>query len=198
MFMSPFVYLSANLLFSAARRSATNIQIMFHRSAFVLSILSACICASTARAQIGKANQILINRGLQIEALSVPYDTFHASTCSNANYTAVMWTWDPPRSYDNMTGLMGSPGFPWGRWVSDETDMPPLSQESSYMGQLLQLQLADEWNLNDDTIRTRAVNWFNSVAPNWPNTILAANNWGGQVSDGLLIDFVTRAHPDMR
>src|SRR6476660_9437941 len=118
MFMSPFVYLSANLLFSAARRSATNIQIRFHRSAFVLSILSACICASTARAQIGKANQILINRGLQIEALSVPYDTFHASTCSNANYTAVMWTWDSPRSYDNMTGLMGSPGFPWGRWAS--------------------------------------------------------------------------------
>ena len=174
-----------------------NIQIMSQRCTFILTILLACVCAPTARAQIGKANQILINRGLQIEALSVPYDTFHVSTCSNANYTAVLWTWDSPRSYNNMSGLMGSPGFPWGRWVSDETDMPPLGQESSYMGQLSHLQLADEWDLNNDTTRTRAVNWFNSIAANWPNTILAANNWGGQISDGNLIDFVNRAHPDM-
>jgi hypothetical protein len=170
---------------------------MFQRFSCVLPILIACVCAPTARAQIGKANQILINRGLQIEALSVPYDTFHVSTCSNANYTAVLWTWDSPRSYNNMSGLMGSPGFPWGRWASDETDMPPLGQEASYMGQLGHLQLADEWNLNDDPTRTRAVNWFTSVAGNWPNTILAANNWGGQISDGNLIDFVSRAHPDM-
>ncbi len=170
---------------------------MFQRSTFVLSILTACVCATSAQAQIGKANQILINRGLQIEALSVPYDTFHVSTCSNANYTAVLWTWDSPRSYDNMSGLMGSPGFPWGRWASDENDMPPLGQEASYMGQLGHLQLADEWDLNDSTTRTRAVNWFNSLSGNWPNTILAANNWGGQISDGNLIDFVSRAQPDM-
>src|SRR5437762_3094822 len=183
--------LSANLLFSAVRRSAMNIQIMSQRCTFILTILLACVCAPTARAQIGKANQILINRGLQIEALSVPYDTFHVSTCSNANYTAVLWTWDSPRSYDNMSGLMGSPGFPWGRWGSDENDMPPLGQEAAYMGQLGHLQLADEWDLNNDTTRTRAVNWFNSIAGNWPNTILAANNWGGQISDGNLIDFVS-------
>jgi hypothetical protein len=170
---------------------------MFQRSTFVFSILIVCAGATTAQAQIGKANQILINRGLQIEALSVPYDTFHVSTCSNANYTAVLWTWDSPRSYDNMSGLMGAPGFPWSRWASDENDMPPLGQESGYMGQLGHLQLADEWDLNNDTTRTRAVNWFNSVATNWPNTILAANNWGGQISDGNLIDFVSRANPDM-
>jgi hypothetical protein len=73
----------------------------------------------------------------------------------------------------------------------------PLGDESAYLSQLVNLQLADEWNLNDDATRTRAVNWFNAVRGDWPNTILSANNWGGQISDGTLIDFVSRAQPDM-
>jgi hypothetical protein len=169
----------------------------FHRIGYVFSVLMAIACAPTAPAQIGKANQIFINRGLQLEALSLTYDTFHLNTYSNAGYTAVLWSWDSPRSYDNMSSLLGQPAFPWARWVADENDMPPLGQESGYLGQLLNLQLADEWNLNDDATRTRAVNWFTSMASNWPNTILSANNWGGQISDGNLIDFVSRAHPDM-
>lgn len=162
-------------------------------------VLGLLVVLSVARApaEIGKANQILINRGLQIEGLVVTYDTFHLSTFSNANYTAVCWLWDAPRSYNNMAPLGPAPGFPWARWVSDESDMPPLGGEPAYLSQLVNLQLADEWNLNDDAMRTRAVDWFTSVRSNWPNTILSANNWGGQVSDGNLIDFVTRAQPDM-
>jgi hypothetical protein len=148
-------------------------------------------------AQISKGNQILLTRGLQVEGLVVTYDTFHLSTYSNANYTAVLWLWDSPRSYNNMAPLGPAPGFPWARWVYDESDMPPLGQEAPYLSQLVNLQLADEWNLNDDATRTRAVNWFTSVRSNWPNTILSANNWGGQVSDGNLLDFITRAQPDM-
>ena len=153
--------------------------------------------ASGSRAQVGKANQILINRGLQVEGLVATYDTFHLSTYSNANYTAVIWLWDSPRSYDSMFQLGAAPGFPWARWVSSEGDMPPLGGESAYLGQLVNLQLADEWNLNDAATRTRAVNWFIAVRTNWPSTILSANNWGGQISDGNLIDFITRAQPDM-
>ncbi len=152
---------------------------------------------AVSQAQVGKANQILINRGLQVEGLVATYDTFHLDTYSNANYSAVIWLWDSPRSYDVMSQLGSAPGFPWARWVANETDMPPLGGESGYLSQLVNLQLADEWNLNDDTIRTRAVDWFTAVRNNWPNTILSANNWGGQISDGNLIDFVSRAQPDM-
>lgn len=119
---------------------------------------AAILLAPLSRAQISKGNQILINRGLQVEGLVATYDTFHLSTYSNANYTAVTWLWDAPRSYDSMSQLGAAPGFPWARWVNSETDMPPLGGESSYLSQLVNLQLADEWNLNDDTIRTRAVN----------------------------------------
>jgi hypothetical protein len=83
------------------------------------------LMAPPSHAQISKGNQILINRGLQVEGLVATYDTFHLSTYSNANYTAVIWLWDAPRSYDSMSQLGAAPGFPWARWVNSETDMPP-------------------------------------------------------------------------
>ena len=113
---------------------------------------------SAVNAQVSKANQILIDRGFQIEGLVATYDTFHLSTYSNANYTSVLWLWDPPRSYTTMSQLGAAPGFPWARWVYDENDMPPLGGESAYLSQCVYLQLADEWNLNDNATRDRAVN----------------------------------------
>lgn len=169
---------------------------MYRRCCLILSVLALSLPGSSP-AQISKANQILINRGLQIQGMVATYDTFTLSRYSNANYTAVIWLWDPPRSYDTMSQIGAAPGFPWARWVFDEADMPPRGGESTYLSQCVNLQLADEWHLNDDATRTRAVNWFNAVRNNWPNTILSANNWGGQVTDGNMIDFITRAQPDM-
>src|ERR1043166_2974215 len=101
--------------------------------------------------QLTKAHQILLYRGLQIQGIVSTYDTFHLGTFSNANYTTVNWLWASPRSYSGSMSLLGAaPGFPWARWVTDETDMPPLGEEAPYLSQLAALQLADEWDLNDD------------------------------------------------
>src|SRR5437870_3000921 len=79
--------------------------------AFVLSWL---LHPSFATAQLSKANQILLTRGLQISGIVSTYDTFHLSTFSNANYTTVNWLWSDPRSYSGSMPLLGSaPGFPW-------------------------------------------------------------------------------------
>jgi hypothetical protein len=75
--------------------------------------------------------------------------------------------------------------------------VPPLGSEASYLSQLVALQLGDEWNLNDAATRTRAVNWFSAIRTNFPNTILYMNNFGGQVGDAQLGDFISRARPDM-
>lgn len=158
-------------------------------SVFALTLASWC---PTAQAQVGKANQIFINRGLQLQGLVQYNDFFHLGTYQAANYTSINWGWT---SAPNLTGP--APGFPWSRWVSAQTNMPPQNGEASYMSQLVMLQLADELNLNDDTTRTGLVNWFNAVETNFPNTILYANNYGGQVSDAALGDFIARAHPDM-
>ena len=103
---------------------------------------------------------------------------------TNANYTTVNWLWASPRSYDGSMPLLGpAPGFPWARWVSDETDMPPLGDEAAYTNQLVLLQLSDEPNLDNSSVRARFANWLNSVRSNWPNTILSVNTGGG-ISDG--------------
>lgn len=148
-----------------------------------------------AHAQISKGNQVLLTRGIQLQGMVTSGDVFHLSTYTNAGFTSINWIWNSSPSQ------MGqAPGFPWSRWVQDETNMPGppnWNNETPYLSQLVMLQLGDEWDINTDSVRTRLVNWFNSVRANWPNTILYHNNWCGQASDAALGDFIARAHPDM-
>jgi hypothetical protein len=164
-----------------------------------------CLClavcflipAFAGHAELSKGNQFFIDRGFQAQAIVSTYEPFHLSTLSNANYTAVNWLWNDPRSYNGSTPLLGpAPGFPWGRWVSAEEDMPAKGDEAPYLEQLVTLQLGDEPKLDEPPIRDRFVNWLNSVRDTWPNTILYVNDGGGLI-DANLIDFIDRGRPDM-
>ena len=162
------------------------------RSCLVPVAITCAMHAGIAHSQVSKGHQILINRGLQVQGMVTAGDAFSLTTYQNARYTSIDWLWDSNPS------LMGTaPGFPWSRWASDETKVPPQGGEGPFMSQLVTLQLGDEWHLNDDATRTRAVTWFNAIRANFPNTILYMNNWGGQVTDAPLGDFTTRARPDM-
>jgi hypothetical protein len=148
--------------------------------------------ASTASAQVGKGHRILAERGLQVTGMVTKDDVFHIDTYKGANYTAVNWLWQ-----SDFSQLGAEQNFPWARWVGDENSLPTSPEETSRINNLVSLQLGDEWNLNDQATRDRAVNWFNAIRNQYPNTILSMNNWGGQVTDGPLIDFVNRAKPDL-
>jgi hypothetical protein len=166
---------------------------------------------TTTQAQISKGNLILLDRGLQIHGMVTPDNWFHPDTFSNANYTTVDFLGESTGNLGPPSVFLGSaPGSPWGRWAADETRMPtegigqtgngdsfPRSNEIPYTNQLVAIQMGDEWNINDDTIRTRLVDWFFAVHNNWPNAILFHNNWGGQIGDAQLYDFINRAHPDL-
>src|SRR5439155_23814531 len=125
--------------------------------------------------QVGKGFQILTNCGFQVQGMVANYDIFHLTTYSNANYTSINWLWD-----SDTTKMGTAPGFPWARWVSGTTNMPPQGSEGPFVSQLVTLQLGDEWELNDGPTRTNLINWFGAVRANWPNTILYHNNYGGQ------------------
>ncbi|MDB6024280.1 MAG: hypothetical protein JWM68_503 [Verrucomicrobiales bacterium] len=179
--------------------------------------LALCIVfhSLSANAQLSKGNQILIEHGLQLQGLCKDDCYMHLDTYSNANYTSILWSNEINVRRDDQGNIietivhssrpdwMGTaPGFLWGRWAGDETNMPPYvtqygGDEAPFMSQLITLQLSDEWELNQPEPRTRLVDWFNAVRTNYPNTILYHNSYGGQVSDGPLADFYTRAHPDM-
>ena len=129
------------------------------------------------------------------------------STYTNANYNSISWineigTNGLPTHSSRQPWLGPPPGFPWSRWATTETQMPPQltpygGDETPYLSQLIALTLGDEWNLNDSAIRDRLVSWFVAVRTNWPNTILYHNSWGSQVGDTNLADFYIRAQPDM-
>jgi hypothetical protein len=154
------------------------------------------LLASAAPAQVSslsKGNQILIAQGLQVQGMVTNFDPFHLATYQAANYTSINWLWD-----SNVSAQGAAPGsIPWSRWVRSQAEMPPLNGEGAYSSKLIALQLGDEANLNDDTTRTNMVNWFNAVRAAYPNTILYTNNYGGQVTDAALGDFIARAKPDM-
>jgi hypothetical protein len=148
-----------------------------------------------------KGHRILVENGLQIQGMVSTGDPFHLATYQNLNYTAVNWIWD-----SRVSDLGPAPGsMPWARWVRPganpptTAELPPRNGEGPYQGKLLALSLGDEPNLNDDAVRTQYVNWFNAIQndPAYANTILYMNNFGGQVSDAALGDFISRAHPDM-
>lgn len=157
-------------------------------------ILIASSLIQILHAQPSKGWQILLTRGLQTQGLSQWDDYWTYSVYTNANYTSVNW------GAKSRPDLM-APGMSWSRWAMDETQMPPqdtgYGDEASVMTNLFALQLGDEWNLIDDPTRTRLVTWFNNVRTNFPNTILYHNNYGGQVPDQYLGDFLSRAQPDM-
>lgn len=162
------------------------------RCRLILTLCEFLLFATAAAAPIGKGHWILLQRGLQIQGMVTRDDVFHLATYTNANYTSIHWLWDANPAW------MGSPpGFPWSRWVRNENEMPPLGTEAAHLSQLISLQLGDEANLNDALTRSNVVQWFLNVRSNWPNTILYANNFGGQVDDASLADFRARAQPDM-
>jgi len=182
-------------------------RMYFCRTCFNVTLPIFLLIVQPMSGQVSKGHQILLNRGLQIQGLLTPDNYFHLDTYSNANYTSVNLGANSSGNLGPIGTFVGpTPGFPWARWANDETNMPCMgfndngvsrTNEIPYTNQLVNLQLADEWNLNDDSVRTRLVNWFLSVKTNWPNTILYHNNYGSQVSDPPLMDFYSRAQPDM-
>ena len=115
----------------------------FARSAFFLLVVVLSGIERPVEAQVSKGNQILINRGFQVQGMVSNFDPFHLTTYSNANYNSINWI------LDSTPSAMGTaPGFPWARWVrtNSPSEMPPLGSESSYLSQLVALQLGTNGN----------------------------------------------------
>jgi hypothetical protein len=164
------------------------------RLAAILVVLLAASLAPARAAELSKGHRLLIEHGFQIQGMATKDDVFHLDTYRAANYTAINWLWDADVSKHGP-----ALGFPWARWVGDDSQMPPRAgaNEQAYMPRLVALSLGDEKDLNDPKVREPYIAWFNNVRAQYPNTILYANNFGGQVNDAALGDFTARAKPDM-
>src|ERR1051326_5064372 len=100
------------------------------RFCFLLYLVAGLLQVHCTHAQISKGHQILINRGLQLQGLVTPDNWFHPDNYSNANYTTVGFSWNSTGNLGPPSTFLGPPpGSPWGRWVSDETNMPGMRSE---------------------------------------------------------------------
>src|SRR6266850_5426212 len=63
---------------------------VFAIAGFVLGVVQ------SGHSQVSKGNQILINRGLQLQCLSQDDCYLHLDTVTNANYTSITWVNSPP------------------------------------------------------------------------------------------------------
>jgi autotransporter-associated beta strand protein len=164
-----------------------------HRRLQTIALSGAVLAGVSAAKALDKGQQWFVDNGLQL--MGVIGDPsrgvgFHLSTYQSLGYTSELWEWHTDASQLTMS---------WGRWVGSSSDMPPQGSESSHMSTLKQLSLGDEPNLNDSGVRDTYVSWYNSAHGNstYDNVLLWNNNWGGQITDANLGDFITRAHPDM-
>ena len=67
------------------------------RLAFIWAVAFATVVVvvpHSVYSQVSKGQQILLNRGLQIQGLSTPDNYLHLDTYSNANYTSLAWSGD--------------------------------------------------------------------------------------------------------
>ena len=143
-------------------------------------------------ASLSKGQQVLVDRGLQIDGLvALTSDPFHLSTLQSTNFTAPLWAWT-----SDVSKLGSAPGAPWAKWFDYTTQNDLTAAESPYRSNLVQLYVGDEQYLNTPSIFTDTVNWFNANRSKFPTTIVLTNQWGTEVAESTMIDFVSQANPD--
>ena len=153
---------------------------------------AASAAAGAAQSPLDKGHRILIERGLQIQALVFSDSPFDLRQMREAGFTAVNFGWSPKMS------LLGPPpGFAWTKWTkgADDVDLPP--DEKPYAANLISLALADEQNLNEASVRAAAAQWFGACRAKFPNAILYTNQYGGQVTNENMGAYMSACKPDM-
>jgi len=164
------------------------------RSLIVTSAMLAAPCAM-ARGQVSnlsKGQQLLSSRGLQIDGVvALTSDPFHLATLQSTNFTAPLWAWTP-----DVSTLGAAPGAPWSKWIDYTTQSDLPSGEQAYKSNLVAMAVGDEQNLADSTTYSGSVTWFNTNRNNFPGTILYTDQWGTEIAEGTMINFVHDANPD--
>ncbi|MCX7011166.1 MAG: hypothetical protein NTW86_01130 [Candidatus Sumerlaeota bacterium] len=156
-------------------------------------LFAAGFMPSSADARLyGKAHRLLLERGLQSQAMVSRDDPFSLATYQAAGFTAVDWIWNSRNEW-----LGAPPGFGWARWVGNPSQMPFLPGEEPYASSLVGLQLGDEQDFNQPSVRAAAATWYASARDRFPAVLLFSNNYGGQVTNPNLDDFIRASQPDL-
>jgi hypothetical protein len=170
------------------------------RMSVALRLAGLLLIATEVTAQpISRGRQVLLNRGLQIQAMAffdqpgvpnIDFDLFQS-----ANFTTInLWEAQNPTLPSQLPS-----NLPWGRQYLPGTNAPStylFTEELPYVPRLVSLQYADEiqelpeWRLND------IAQAFQYWKANYPN-MLSYTNFDRNRSDAELVNFMNVTKPDM-
>ncbi len=173
-------------------------ELIIRRSFTFIAVLGiVCALAVNALAQdveLSRGHQILLDRGLQIQAWVTPpvggTDSFTPSTFLQGNFTTLntqFW-------YNNFW-----PGQ-WGQLVmeheviSGELIRP---DELAYVDNLVTMCYRDEVDLTNQWLLDQIKDFTSQVRANYPHVIAHTNESGGQISYSAMRNYMEYCQPDM-
>jgi autotransporter-associated beta strand protein len=147
-------------------------------------------------ADLDKGHRILLERGLQIHAMAVDqpeipnWSVFDAGGWNGIDF---QFNYFGPQGY-----LGPAPGnHVWQATYADYSHTSFSAAEAPYSSNCVRIQLDDEQDLNNATVRANVAAWFAAARANYPDTILSINQIPFAATDANFRDFMTSSQPDM-
>ena len=124
---------------------------------------------SDALNDLDRGHRLIIEHGLQLQALVLDNEVFDAQTWADSNYTTVNF-WAIP----NVALFGDAPGIPWARWfgghdVIADMDLPP--EEMPYLSNLISMQAGDEQDLTDPIVAQNTADIYTYWRQHYPDQI---------------------------
>ena len=144
-------------------------------------------------AELDRGHRILIDHGLQIQAMTYgttdpnwwTHGDADGSYWEQSNFTAASFQSRKPRHQNRPEGL------PWASWRT------VISPTSPHRDDLISWCYSDEQDMNDPAVRAAAKAWIDVERPRLPDTLLYTNQWGTQVTMANMRTYLQEVQPDM-
>jgi hypothetical protein len=163
----------------------------------VACLMVSSMCALSCAQTLSRGQEILQERGLQIQAMIVP-DQFDnglsVSRFAESNFTAVnLNSFNRNVSLNKYLGP--APGMPSGLWYNN--GLPVLNvKERPYLPNLVSLQFHDELDVSQQAVLDESKTVLESWRSLYPNVIGYLNHISGN-SDAQLQNYLSYSQPDM-
>jgi autotransporter-associated beta strand protein len=166
----------------------------------VAAVVAAC-APGALRAQVippglDKGHRILLEKGFAIHAMAVDqpevpnWAVFDAGGWNGVDF---QFNYFAPSAY-----LGAAPGnHIWQASYVDYGHTSFTAAEAPYASNCMRIQLFDEQDLNDATVRANTASWFAAARANYPDTILSVNQIPFAPTDSNFRDFMQTSQPDM-
>jgi hypothetical protein len=149
------------------------------------------VSTNSAPTSLSRGHRILLERGLQVQAQIFPTasGSFDLTRWASSNFTTMNFHWTPCLSY---TGT--APGSMWGYF---DYYYPLITDDISYMSNMVSVQYDDEKDLTNSTVLAKAVSKLAQWREQVPTVISYTNQPGGQMTATQIQSYMQQAKPDM-